>query len=71
MLTLLGSLLAVILLLALVYVTFDDADYRRSLEWIADHVFDSTLQIEGPFSLQLSRQLAVTAGFQAARSHCR
>lgn len=62
MLTLLGSLLAVILLLALVYVTFDDADYRRSLEWIADHVFASTLQIEGPFSLQLSRQLAVTAG---------
>ncbi len=57
-----SSLIAVILLLALVYVTFDDADYRRSLVWIADHVFDSTLQIEGPFSLQLSRQFAVTAG---------
>jgi uncharacterized protein involved in outer membrane biogenesis len=57
-----SSLIAVILMLALVYVTFDDADYRRSLVWIADHVFDSTLQIEGPFSLQLSRQLAVTAG---------
>mgnify|MGYP001821771926 FL=1 len=57
----LGSLLAVILLLALVFMSFDESDYRHSLVWIADHIFDSTLQIDGPLSLRLSRQLAFSA----------
>lgn len=61
MLLITGSLLAVVLLLALVYATFDESDYRHSLVWIADHVFDSTLRIDGPLSLRLSRQLAFSA----------
>ena len=69
MLTLLGSLLAVILLLALVYATFDEADYRRSLIWVADHVFDSTLQIDGPLSLRFSRQFAFSAKDVSMQAH--
>ena len=61
MLLVIGSLLAVVLVLGLVYATFDESDYRRSLVWIADHVFDSTLRIDGPLSLRLSRQFAFSA----------
>ena len=61
MLLVIGSLLAVVLLLALAYATFDESDYRHSLVWIADHVFDSTLRIDGPLSLRLSRQLGFSA----------
>lgn len=56
-----GGLVAMFLLLALVYISFDESDYRHSLVWIADHVFDSELQIDGPLSLQLSRQLRFSA----------
>jgi uncharacterized protein involved in outer membrane biogenesis len=69
MLLVIGSLLAVVFLLALVYATFDESDYRRSLVWIADHVFHSTLQIDGPLSLRLSRQFAFSAKDVTLQAH--
>jgi hypothetical protein len=45
---------------ALVYL--DDEDYRRLLIWEADRFHDARLEINGPFSLRLGRDLALIAG---------
>ena len=62
LLLILGVFLAISLVLASVTVFFDEADYKRTLEWVADRFFDSDLVIDGALSVRLSDHLVVNVG---------
>jgi hypothetical protein len=57
-----GTVVALVLLLAGALLILDDADYKRILEWATDTFLDSELEIAGPFSLNFSDGIHVTAG---------
>jgi hypothetical protein len=57
-----GMVLAVMLILATVFVLFDAADYKRTLSWIADRLFDSELTIDGVLSLRYTDNLVLDIG---------
>ena len=57
-----GVLLGLTLLLAIVVAIFDEADYKRTLAWMADRFFDSDLIIDGALSVRLSDGLIINLG---------
>jgi hypothetical protein len=63
-LRLVGGLLAMVLTLALIggglLFFLGSDDYRNALVWSADAFLNATLQIKGPFSLRLAREVSLT-----------
>jgi len=57
-----GLVLASALLLAGMVVFSGESAYKQAVAWIADRIFDSTLVINGPLSVQFSNGLVVDAG---------
>ncbi|MCK5480351.1 MAG: hypothetical protein KAJ06_04360, partial [Gammaproteobacteria bacterium] len=49
-----GLLAGLALVIAVLLVVFDEADYKRALAWSADHFLDSELVISGPLSVGYS-----------------
>ena len=59
LLLILGVFLAISLVLTVVAVSFDAADYKRTLVWIADSFLDSDLVIDGALSVRFSDGLII------------
>jgi len=64
-----GVLFGLTLLLAGVVAIFDEADYKRTLAWMADRFFDSDLVIDGALSVRLSDGLLVNVGDIKLNAH--
>ena len=57
-----GLVLGILLLLTAAALILDEADYKRLLAWGAERFLDSQLLIEGPITVDISRNLLLTAG---------
>jgi hypothetical protein len=55
-------LLGVVLLVTGAVFFLDDADYKAALGWTAEHFLDSQLEISGPFSISIRRDLLLSSG---------
>jgi hypothetical protein len=53
---------SLLLVIAGLVVFLDDSDYRDILEWTADTFLDASLEINGPFTLTVGRELSLAAG---------
>jgi len=58
----LGLVLCVVLLVGGAVLILDDADYKYILSWTAKNFLDSQLEISGPFSISIHRDLLLTSG---------
>jgi hypothetical protein len=62
LLIMLGLMLVITVLIGVALVYLDDEDYRRLLIRETDRFLDARLEINGPFSLALGRDLSLIAG---------